>query len=89
MFGIFITQMELVPGYNWDAEFNKYPSDLNIQLTGDLNSDGNPDIISNSYTRSIWSNDLARITYNITRHSRNRILLIQCNFTIIRFPSNF
>ncbi|MHA1193767.1 MAG: hypothetical protein ACTSP9_16010 [Promethearchaeota archaeon] len=65
---IFITQMELVPGYNWDTESNKYPAELDIQLTGDLNDDGNPDIISNSYTRGVQINDMVRYTYNITRH---------------------
>ena len=37
---IFITQMELLPGYNWDDMQNVYPTELSLQLTGDLNGDG-------------------------------------------------
>ena len=50
------------------CESNKYPADIRIQLTGDLNDDGNPDIISNSYTRNIQTKDIARFTHNITKH---------------------
>jgi len=65
---VFITQMELIPGYNWDGISNQYPAELNIQLTKDLNDDGVPDIISNSYTRSVDLKDLNKYTHNITQH---------------------
>jgi len=65
---IFVTQMELVPGYNWDDLSNQYPGDLKIQLTGDLNDDGVADIIANMYTREINLDDTDKYTHNITRH---------------------
>jgi len=65
---IFVTQMELVPGYNWDDVSNQYPAELDMQLTGDLNDDGVPDIIANMYTRSIDLRDSDKFIYNTTRH---------------------
>ncbi|MHA1671752.1 MAG: hypothetical protein ACTSV5_14430 [Promethearchaeota archaeon] len=65
---IFITQMELLPGYNWDDMQNVYPTELNLQLTGDLNGDGVPDLISNAYPRDIGTEDLDRITHPITQY---------------------
>ncbi|MBY9004180.1 MAG: hypothetical protein KGD73_09440 [Candidatus Lokiarchaeota archaeon] len=65
---IFITQMELLPGYNWDDKQNLYPTEMELQLTGDLNGDGVPDLISNAFTRDIDERDLDRITHKIPQY---------------------
>ena len=60
---IFITQMELLPGYNWDELQNRHPVELNLQLAEDLNNDGKLDLIANAYVRSIETDELARFIY--------------------------
>jgi len=65
---IFVTQMELIPGYTWDDVSNQYPVNFDMQLTGDLNNDGVSDIIVNMYTRDIDLDDVNKYTYNTPRY---------------------
>ena len=59
--------MEMLPGYSWDDLQNKYPAEITIELTSDLNEDGIDDIISNAYTREIQDEDLSRLTFKFPR----------------------
>jgi hypothetical protein len=43
---IFITQMELIPGWIWGTTEEHSPLEYKIQLTDDKNGDGIPDIVS-------------------------------------------
>ena len=43
---IFITQMELVPGWIWGAREENSPLNYKIQLINDITGDGNSDIIA-------------------------------------------
>ena len=60
---IFITQMELQPGYNWDDLQNRYPVSLSLQLSDDLNEDGKNDLIANAYVRSMETDELSRFIH--------------------------
>ncbi len=59
---IFITQMELLPGYSWDDLQNRHPVELSLQLANDLNEDGKEDIITNAFPRSIEIDELTRFS---------------------------